>query len=260
MAHISNIDKDMSLSEFHDIEVEWVNGPSWKSIVRTLYQAYRTCYGGDKDKKPTYEEMEDFVVKHRNHQSVFEHIVLTFRVKNISRVLTHQLVRHRLASFSQQSQRYTKKKEFKLVVPPSVFTALVEDGKEHVVLTNYEIALGNMIQYLKDKGVTDEDIRYFFPNAFDTEIVVSANLREWMHIFNERLCSRASLEIRIMMEKIAKLIEKQYGDRLIPTEPKCLSLRYCPEERSCKRMPQQPPREDIIIHPKPMLTPPVQDD
>ena len=139
------------------------------------------------------------------HTSVLEHAVATFRVEGGSRAFTHQLVRHRIASFTQQSQRYVEESGFNYVIPPSIekkdearriFLALIEHSKE-------------AYKKLLDLGVKKEDARFVLPNAVCSEIVITANFREWRHIFELRGHPSAQWEIRKMAVEILKILKKE---------------------------------------------------
>jgi len=139
------------------------------------------------------------------HLSVAEHASFTFSISGVSRVLTHQLVRHRIASYSQQSQRYVRMDKPTFVTPPSI-----EHNKEN--LTEYikfiEFAWSTYNDLLK-RGVPPEDARFVLPNGTTTNITVTMNARELLHFFELRCCMRAQWEIRqmalMMLEKVKKV-------------------------------------------------------
>jgi thymidylate synthase (FAD) len=138
------------------------------------------------------------------HFSVFEHISFTFAIEGISRACSHQFVRHRLFSFTQQSQRYVKEKRFDFTVPPSI-----ENNKE---LLNEYLDLMKRVDSLYGKmveaGIPAEDARFILPNACETKIVATANGRELMHFFKLRLDKHAQWEIRSLAEKMFKLVSE----------------------------------------------------
>ena len=147
------------------------------------------------------------------HLSVFEHIHFTFKIEGISRACSHQLVRHRHCSFTQRSQRYCSEDGFGFVTPSTVdegrFANDMEDIKDW-----YE-------EYQKS-GVPNEDARYVLPNACETSLYLSCNLRELIHIANELLCLRAQWEIRELVEKMVSLVDPELHFML---GPKCKSGR-----------------------------------
>ena len=156
------------------------------------------------------------LVKHlykNGHHSVFEHIYFTFKIEGISRACSHQLVRHRMCSFTQRSQRYCSEDGFGYVIPPTVndsrFINDMEDIKDWY------------IEYQTD-GVPNEDARYLLPNACETSLYLSCNLRELIHIANERLCARAQWEIRELVKQMVALVDPELQFMLVP---KCKSGR-----------------------------------
>ena len=175
--------------------------------VETIAQIASICY----DSNPK-DPMK--LVKHLykgGHHSVFEHIYFTFKIEGISRACSHQLVRHRHCSFTQRSQRYCSEDGFECVTPPGVDEGLfwneMEDLKD----------LYCKYQYL---GVPNEDARYILPNACATSLYLSCNLRELIHMANERLCTRAQWEIRDLVRAMCELVYPQLQFMLVP---KCKS-------------------------------------
>lgn len=153
------------------------------------------------------------------HDSVLEHAYATFRISNVSRALTHQLVRHRLNSFSQQSQRYVDEKGAEFIVPPSiqadeVALVLYTDIIENALLAAYET--------LRSRGIPKEDARYLLPNAVCSEIVVSGNFRQWRHVIEVRGGKGAQWEIRDVAIKILEALREEapavFGDFEIDEE------------------------------------------
>jgi thymidylate synthase (FAD) len=131
------------------------------------------------------------------HHSVIEHAVFTFSVSEVSRALTHQLVRHRIASFSQQSQRYVPLDKPTYVTPPSV-------SSDRDLLDLYERSMEQIWEIYRalEKAVPAEDARYVLPNACTTNITITMNARELLHFFRLRCCSRAQWEIRDLAERM----------------------------------------------------------
>jgi len=140
------------------------------------------------------------------HHSVLEHSYATFRVQGGSRSFTHQLVRHRLAAFTQQSQRYVNEKNFNYITPPSI-EAKDEAKKIYEDFINYAKETYSKLRNLKIKK---EDARFVLPNAVESEIVISANLREWRHILELRGHPTAQWEIRNFAVAVAKELKKLF--------------------------------------------------
>lgn len=178
--------------------------------IETIAKIASICY----DSNPKDAEKLVHKLYESGHHSVFEHIYFTFKIEDISRACSHQLVRHRHCSFTQRSQRYCSESGFNAVVPHSV-----RGDNIHSVLAflgEVDGAYANLIQ----SGVPKEDARYLLPNACTTDMYLSCNLRELIHICNERLCSRAQWEIRELVKEMVKLVAKELQFML---QPKCKS-------------------------------------
>ena len=140
-----------------------------------------------------------FIKGHVNHQSPIEHGTITFRLTNVSRSLTHQLVRHRLASYSQLSQRYVGEKgDLTVVIPHKILVNQTAQKifEEHMQRVAEDIAK------LRDAGIKNEDIRSIYPNAITTQIIVTMNFREAMHFISLRMSPHAQDEIRDVAWKV----------------------------------------------------------
>ena len=136
----------------------------------------------------------------RGHDGPLEHASATIIASGVSRALTHQLVRHRIASYCQESQRYVKVKEPEYVTPPSI------KEKEWQV---FEDAMGNAwntYNYLIERGIPAEDARFVLPNACCSKIAITMNFRSWRHFLKLRLDKHAQWEIRTMAGEIFKLL------------------------------------------------------
>lgn len=160
------------------------------------------------------------LVKHlykNGHHSVFEHIYFTFKIENISRACSHQLVRHRHCSFTQRSQRYCSEDGFSFVEPESI-KSIDEMGGYNSFMEEVEENYHELLTL----GVLNEDARMVLPNACCTSLYLSCNLRELIHICNERLCSKAQWEIRELVQEMVKLVDPELQFMLVP---KCQSGR-----------------------------------
>jgi thymidylate synthase (FAD) len=172
------------------------------------------------------------------HHSVLEFADFTFKISGVSRALTHQLVRHRLASYAQRSQRYCKETGFEFVVPPSI-------AKTPEAAVIYQKTMDNITEaYAKllELQIPGEDARMVLPNACFTEICVKMNLRTFMNFCNERLCSCAQWEIRQMAMQMVKEVLKvapELKQFLVPKCEKHPNYHFCTEtkKRSCGRHP-----------------------
>ena len=166
--------------------------------------AGRTCYVSHDRSQPGSEQRFIRMLLRHGHLSVLEHAYATFRVKGGSRSFTHQIVRHRLASFSQQSQRYVSERGFDYVEPP----AIEANPVAHRRFTETMEEIRKTYQELQELGITKQDARFVLPNAVVSEIVISANLREWRHIFDVRCQPQAQWEIRTICIEMLKLLQK----------------------------------------------------
>lgn len=171
----------------------------------------RTCYKSfDKITEESSSQFIKMLIK-AGHESVIEHASASFRISGVSRALTHQLVRHRVASFSQESQRYVGfNSEFPYVTPPSIQS--MEGGINDDLYKQYHNLMFNIHQlyeeFIKRKACKAEDARFVLPNACETEIVITANFREWRHILQERMASGAQWEIKQLMQKIIIILKE----------------------------------------------------
>lgn len=210
------------------------------------------CVASDSDDITPWKEVQNDYKSLRhavesNHQSIMEHAVFTFFIEGMSRACSHQLVRHRVASVSQQSQRYVKMDGFEYVIPESIRNSETiwrnqDLGDEISTLEWYKKLMSELSeQYsqLVKIGIPEEDARYILPNACCTNMVFTCNLRELKHIAEERLCERAQWEIRDIVEQMVDLANSCMEPIIVPLVPKCKTLGYCPEKKSCGRMPRK---------------------
>jgi thymidylate synthase (FAD) len=205
----------------------------------TVALAARLCYSpvsiGDLRDRLSGSDIRKFLEKilTLGHLSVLEHASFTFGIEGVSRVTTHQLVRHRVASFSQQSQRYVSHKEiFQVVIPPSISADPVMEEKFSSQVRELHRLYGVMVE----SGIPAEDARYILPNATETKLVATMNARELLHFFRLRCCERAQWEIRAMAVEMLKLAKSVAPILFEGAGPGCLS-GACPEgEMSCGRI------------------------
>ncbi len=169
-----------------------------------------------------------------------EHASFTFVVEGISRACSHQLVRHRLASYSQQSQRYVNEKEFDYLMPPSI----QEDGEMRALFEKTMKDIQQSYSYFADRLVQKgystesarEDARFVLPNATETKIMITMNARELLHFFRQRLCNRAQWEIRAMAYAMLKLVKPIAPTIFRHSGPPCVKGK-CPEgSRTCGKI------------------------
>lgn len=198
--------------------------------------AAKLCYSPaaveDLERKVASGDIKEYLQKivSLGHHSVLEHASFSFAIEGISRATSHQLVRHRLASYSQQSQRYvTHKGPFPYTIPPTI--TKVPRLKERFLAAME--AANELYHQLLAAKVPAEDARYVLPNATHTKIIVTMNARELRHFFNLRCCSRAQWEIRQMALLMLKAVQSIAPLLFADAGPGCL-LGDCPEgEMTC---------------------------
>ena len=214
------------------MKVELINYT--KNPVESIETAASTCY----DSQVTADGR---IMRHcykSGHHAVLEFCDFSFRISGVSRVLTHQLVRHRMASYAQRSQRYCVEDGFEFVTPTSVSkNAEATELYEKTVETIKRAYSG-----LLEMGVPAEDARMLLPNACCTEICVKMNLRELIHFCNERLCACAQWEIRAMAREMVRAVVEVAPELKAFLVPKCEAhapYSFCTESksRSCGRHP-----------------------
>ena len=187
------------------------------------------------------------IMKHcikSGHTSVTEFCDFTFHIEGISRALSHQLVRHRMASYAQRSQRYCGENGFDYVIPPSI-------TKNEDVLDSYKGMMQTLQEWyseLQELGIPNEDARMVLPNACETIIEVKMNLRALMNFMNERLCTCAQWEIRQLALTMKKAIVEKYPELepyLVPKCEKygkefgfCMETKQRREQLKCNRHPR----------------------
>lgn len=206
---------------------------------KTVAMSARLCYSpigaAELEEKISDEQAGKLVRKlvAMGHFSTLEHVSFTFAIEGVSRVLTHQLVRHRIASYSQQSQRYVKEHNFATIMPPSISAR--PDAREKFEAINKEIQ--RLYTEWTEMGIPAEDARYILPNAAETKIVVTMNARALHHFFELRCCSRAQWEIRTLAEKMLLEVKKIAPALFENAGPTCVTQGICHEgTMSCGRL------------------------
>lgn len=198
---------------------------------RVVAMAARLCYspvGAEQlAEQMTQEQVAKLVEKIASlgHASTLEHVSFTFAIEGVSRVLTHQLVRHRIASYSQQSQRYVSEHDFEYIVPPSVKKCQAANEKMAELMQSIRQTYDELVEL----GIPKEDARYCLANATETKIVTTMNARALRNFFALRCCNRAHWEIRALANEmlsqvkiVAPLLFKNVG-------ASCVVTGKCPE-------------------------------
>ncbi|EEG76890.1 FAD-dependent thymidylate synthase [Dethiobacter alkaliphilus] len=202
---------------------------------KTVAAAARLCYSPEGASTLldglTQEKAGRFLNKlvEMGHFSPIEHVSFTFAVEGVSRALSHQLVRHRIASYSQKSQRYVTEDAFAYIVPPSVKENSEAEALFHEQMENIRQA------YEKLRAmVHQEDARYVLPNACETKVVFTMNARSLHNFFALRCCNRAQWEIRDLAEAVYREVKKVAPTLFGVSGPACVSEGTCPEgEMTC---------------------------
>ncbi len=203
--------------------------------------AARVCYSSK-----GHEEIEQFVAANdqetflngimaSGHLSVLEHATFTFAVEGVSRVLLAQLTRHRIASFSVQSQRYVSMENFGYIIPPSIRELGEEAVQEYTRqmetmrgwYTAWQEKLGGK------SGQTNEDARFVLPGACETRLLLSMNARELLHFFQLRCCNRAQWEIRKLADEMLRIAYKSAPSLFRSAGPGCVRGACTEGKRSC---------------------------
>ena len=219
-----------------------VETPHYEAIIRKVYTAYRRCYSDEdssivkKNQKIALETMETFIRRmlksEHPHESPLEMASLTWHI-TCSRACSHQLVRHRIASYSQQSQRYVRMDDLPVIVPESI-------AKNEGVRKSFDIwcrVVENRYRAALREGIPAEDARYLLPHCVATQIVVTMNFRTLLHFFAERCCSRAQWEIRDIAGQMLDICKELYPAIFENAGPKCKRLGHCPEAKPCGKQP-----------------------
>jgi len=223
------------------LEVRLLTGtPNAMSLI---YAAFRQCYSpgfaGDLWSglirgEIGHADQASFIAKvlESGHDSPVEHVSYSFAVQGISRALTHQLVRHRIASYSQQSQRYVDESNFEYVLPPAIARVPEARKKYEEFMAQVGRTYRDLKAILQEQGrdkKANEDARFVLPQASESKIVVTMNCRSLIHFFELRCCERAQWEIRKMAWKMLRILRAELPVIFEPAGPRCERLGYCPE-------------------------------
>jgi thymidylate synthase (FAD) len=220
-----------------------------------LYVAYRQCYAsgwaGDMWEEDAGDDRKAAFIRkmmQSGHDSPLEHVKCTFAVAGVSRALTHQLVRHRVASYSQQSQRYVDMRHFGYIIPPSIAGDEALRAEFERCMDGIQRSYQGLLARFGEKSVVGEkaheDARFVLPQAAETKIVVTMNCRELLHFFSQRCCRRAQWEIRALANKMLEICREKLPAVFENGGARCERLGYCSEGKfSCGRFPL---KEEVI--------------
>lgn len=206
------------------------------NFEKTCAMAAKLCYSNSdidnlEDTMPggRVKSLIDKIVS-AGHLSCVEHASVTFGIEGVSRALSHQLVRHRLASYSQQSQRYVRMNPgFSYVVPKSI-SDHNDIAFEYAALME---RVQNLYNRMSDEGIPNEDARYVLPNATRTKLVMTMNARELLHFFSKRCCRRAQWEIRDMAWRMLRICKRVGPNVFKYAGPPCFFGECTEDSMSC---------------------------
>lgn len=234
--------------------------PEPEKVIAT---AAKLCYSssdiGSLKDGLTEEKTAEFVnmLATIGHESVMEHVSFTFGIEGISRACSHQLVRHRIASYSQKSQRYVNENGFEFITPPEIEAvpeAKSEFDKQMAALTEsynkiadiltekhtktfIEQGLDEKTAMSKARKKANEDARFVLPNACETKIVVTMNVRSLFNFFKHRCCNRAQWEIKEVADEMLRLCYSVAPNVFKNAGPSCVMSGRCPEGKmTCGKM------------------------
>lgn len=199
----------------------------------------------------TDDKVKDFIdmLVSIGHESTVEHVSFTFGIEGVSRACTHQLVRHRIASYSQKSQRYVNENGFEFITPPEIEAipeakALYDEEMKRITESYEKIAdiltashtakfvsegLDEKTAASKARKLANEDARFVLPNACETKIVVTMNVRSLFNFFRHRCCMRAQWEIRAVADEMLRLCCEAAPNVFKYAGPSCVAAGKCPE-------------------------------
>lgn len=198
--------------------------------VSAVANAATLCHAMD----ARYPDKTIALLLRRGHMTPFEHAVFRFEISDISRSLSHQLVRHRMASITQESQRIVEPKEHEAIFPPSVMNA----GKD--AIQAYETAISQAfraVKHLLQLGVPLEDARYLLPNAAATHVLLTMNARSLINFFEQRCCMMAQWEIRELADQMLGLVQDVAPEIFAKAGRTCKTRGICREGRPCSKAP-----------------------
>ena len=229
--------------------------------VKTIAAAAKLCYSpssiGDLTGSISDESAADFVemLLEIGHESPTEHVSFTFGIEGVSRALLAQLTRHRIASYSVQSQRYVKENSFDFVVPPEIesipeakeefLQAMAEDIAHYESLSqklyskHFAVCMAEGLDERTAKRAAEkkaiEDARFVLPNAAQTKIIMTMNVRSLQNFFYKRACFRAQWEIRELAVQMLKLVKQAAPELFYKSGPPCVSSGCKEGKMSCKK-------------------------
>lgn len=214
---------------------------------KLIASAAKLCYSASTVDELMTDLTDEKVEKFLNmlfdlgHESPIEHATFTFAIEGISRACSHQLVRHRIASYSQKSQRYVNETQFRYVVPPTINTSEPAMELFNQLMQRIQCDYEDLRELIKDDlvkhgmdekkavKVANEDARFVLPNACETSIIVTMNIRSLFNFFKHRCCNRAQWEIREVAMEMWKLCMNVSPTIFRHAGPDCVTKGCCSE-------------------------------
>lgn len=194
-------------------------------VAAAIRQCYSPSSGAELKKKIPVEKRAKLIrqVISSDHTSTIEHVSFTFAIEGVSRAMTHELVRHRIASYSHQSQRYVSAEDFRYIIPPTIRsnTKALEFYKKTIAEDQ------KIYNELLKLDIPKEDARFMIPNGIETKIVVTMNARSLFNFLRRRMCNRAQWEIRAVAYKMHSLLMKVAPNIFKYAGPSCQTEKIC---------------------------------
>ena len=219
------------------IQVELISYPPEAEMIAKM--AGLICYSAEDNleeiKSKASIKPDEYLSKiiKDGHLSIIEHNVYVFHVTGISRACSHQLVRKRIASFSQQSQRYVDADNFVYITPDKIKKSKHCEEYENLIKQSHVL-----YQKMVQEGIEREDARYILPNATSTQLIISMNAHALIDFFAARICKRSQMEIGELAEKMLEEVRKVAPTIFRKAGAFCDFYGYCPEnDKSCGRAP-----------------------
>lgn len=229
-----------------------------KLVAMSAKLCYSPCSINETGDKLTDENISSFVksLAEMEHESPLEHISFTFGIEGVSRACLAQLTRHRIASYSVQSQRYVREAQFEYIIPPEIenckeaaeefITAMEEDQRHYdkisgILKQKYikEFVESGMEMKMAQRSAEKkaiEDARFVLPNACETKIICTFNARSLINLFSHRCCNRAQWEIREMSMQMLRLVFKKAPNVFKNAGPSCIKGRCSEGKMSCGKI------------------------
>ena len=190
----------------HKMKIKLIRYDEENNVAKAARLCYFKFSIDELNEEMTNEKCAKLIsnLKRRKHDSPFEHVSYTFGIEGISRACSHQLVRHRIASYNQQSQRYVKEEDYQYILPPSIKDFTPEMDIYVQTMLDIQKAYNKLISL----GINKEDARYMLPNSCETKIIMTINARSLKNLFDLRRKPDAQWEIRYLADEMYKQVKQ----------------------------------------------------